>query len=52
LYCIGKYPAEGLRLLYKYEYYLTKQEKKTNLAWGEFIEKMNALYGKNQDQKA
>jgi hypothetical protein len=32
--------------------YLTKQEKKMNLAWGEFIEKMNALYGKNQDQKA
>jgi len=52
LYCVGKYPTEGLRLLYKYEYYLTKQEKKMNLAWGEFIEKMNALYGKNQDRKA
>lgn len=44
LYCTGKYPPDGLRLLYKYEYYLTKQEKKMNLAWGEFIEKMNALY--------
>lgn len=52
LYCTRKYPPDGLRLLYKYEYYLTKQEKKMNLAWGEFIEKMNALYGKNQDQKA
>ena len=25
LYCTRKYPPDGLRLLYKYEYYLTKQ---------------------------
>lgn len=37
LYCTRKYPPDGLRLLYKYEYYLTKQEKKMNLAWGEFM---------------
>lgn len=44
LYRTGKYSVEGLRLLYKYEYYLTKQEKKMNPGWGDFIERMNALY--------
>ena len=47
LYCTGRYSTEGLRLLYKYEYYLTKQEKKTNPSWGDFIAKMNIIYGKN-----
>ena len=30
--------------IYKYLYYLTKNDKNTNPSWGEFIEKMNGLY--------
>lgn len=33
-----------LRMLYKYQYYLTTQEKRTNPEWGQFIESMEALY--------
>ena len=44
LYQTGKYDNKGLRLLYKYQYHLTKQEKSQNPEWGEFIEKMNLLY--------
>lgn len=47
LYSQGKYSTDGLRLLYKYEYYLTKQEKKVNPCWGDFIEKMENLYGRD-----
>lgn len=35
----------GLRLLYKYEYYLTSREKQENPNWGDFIQKMDLLYG-------
>lgn len=44
LYQTGKYDNKGLRMLYKYQYHLTKQEKNQNPEWGEFIEKMNLLY--------
>lgn len=35
---------KSLRILYKYQYYLTQHEKKTNPEWGQFIEKMDLLY--------
>ena len=35
---------ESLRMLYKYQYYLTLNERKNNPKWGQFIEKMDALY--------
>lgn len=44
LYQTGKYNNKSLRLLYKYQYHLTNQEKKQNPEWGEFIEKMKILY--------
>ncbi len=44
LYRSGKYDNKGLRMLYKYQYHLTKKEKSQNPEWGEFIEKMTALY--------
>ena len=30
LYRTDRYPKDGLRLLYKYEYYLTSREKQEN----------------------
>lgn len=44
LYRTGKYDNKGLRLLYKYQYYLTKREKLLNPEWGDFIREMNLLY--------
>lgn len=41
---MGRYDNKGLRLLYKYQYYLTKQEKLQNPEWGDFVKKMNQLY--------
>lgn len=41
---MGKYDKKGLRLLYKYQYYLTKKEKLQNPEWGDFIKKMGLLY--------
>ena len=35
---------KSLRMLYKYLYHLTRNEKRTNPAWSEFIEAMNGLY--------
>ncbi|NMA31259.1 MAG: hypothetical protein GX941_05580 [Candidatus Methanofastidiosa archaeon] len=35
---------KSLRMLYKYQYYLTQHEKKTNPEWSQFIEEMDALY--------
>lgn len=46
LYRAGKYNNKGLRLLYKYQYYLTKRERLQNPEWGDFIKKMNLLYPK------
>lgn len=45
LYRTDKYPKDGLRLLYKYEYYLTPREKRENPNWGDFIQEMDLLYG-------
>ena len=44
LYRTGKYDNKGLRLLYKYQYHLTGQEKRQNPEWGEFIKQMDLLY--------
>ena len=35
---------QSLKMLYKYEYYLTDHEKRTNPEWGEFTNFMKALY--------
>lgn len=35
---------KSLRILYKYQYYLTQHEKKTNPEWRQFISKMDPLY--------
>lgn len=35
---------DSLRMLYKYQYHLTKREKSTNPAWGVFIKSMEFLY--------
>lgn len=37
---------KSLRMLYKYQYYLTQNEKKENPEWGEFIERMELLYSR------
>lgn len=44
LYRTGKYDNKALRILYKYQYYLTPGEKKNNPEWGVFVEQMNKLY--------
>lgn len=35
---------KDLRILYKYQYYLTKKEKQENPEWGEYISRMDVLY--------
>ena len=40
----GSSTSKGLKMLYKYQYYLTKHEKTTNPEWGEFIKDMEVLY--------
>ena len=37
---------KNLRMLYKYQYYLTPNEKKSNPDWGSFIDEMDKLYNK------
>lgn len=44
LYKTDKSDKKALRMLYKYQYYLTSREKETNPEWGKFIETMDALY--------
>lgn len=34
----------AMKMLYKYQYYLTKREKSTNPCWGEFLFSMDSLY--------
>lgn len=46
LYQTGKYDNKQLRILYKYQYYLSSNDKRINPEWGTFIEEMNQLYGK------
>jgi hypothetical protein len=38
------YLRKSLRMLYKYQYYLTKNEKLTNPEWSVFIKSMESLY--------
>lgn len=35
---------EGLRMLYRYQYYLTAKERNSNPNWGEFVDGMDKLY--------
>ena len=44
LYKKNKYDKKALRILYKYQYYLTNGDKRVNPEWGSFIEQMDALY--------
>lgn len=44
LYRINSCSNNKLRYLYRYLYHLTKYEKKSNPAWGDFIETISALY--------
>ena len=44
LYLKNKEDKKSLRMLYKYQYYLTEHEKRTNPEWGDFINQMNVLY--------
>jgi len=41
---LNKENKQSLRMLYKYQYYLTEHEKRTNFEWGNFIRQMDALY--------
>ena len=45
LYKTNNYDKKPLRTLYKYQYYLTSGDKRTNPDWGNFIEQMDSLYG-------
>lgn len=40
----GKYDNKQLRILYKYQYYLSPADKRSNPDWGTFIEQMDKLY--------
>jgi len=44
LYKTEKYDKKALRILYKYQYYLTLGDKRTNPNWENFIEQMDVLY--------
>lgn len=44
LYRTGLSDKNNLRILYRYQYHLTKHEKNTNPEWGEFIEAMETIY--------
>ena len=44
LYKTNRYDKIALRILYKYQYYLTSGDKKSNPEWGNFIERMDLLY--------
>lgn len=44
LYKTDRYDKKALRILYKYQYYLTYGDKRVNPEWGSFIEQMDVLY--------
>lgn len=44
LYKTDRYDKKALRVLYKYQYYLTSGDKRGNPEWGNFIEQMDSLY--------
>jgi hypothetical protein len=41
---MNKGDKKSLKMLYKYQYYLTPYEQRTNPEWGQFIEAMEELY--------
>ncbi len=41
----------AMKMLYKYQYYLTDREKSTNLNWGDFSSRMDGLYELYFNQK-
>ncbi|MDY5577490.1 MAG: hypothetical protein SPF70_08520 [Lachnospiraceae bacterium] len=47
LYKTGKYDNKQLRILYKYQYYLSPTDKRYNPEWGEFVDLMDKLYDDN-----
>lgn len=47
LYKTGKYDNKQLRILYKYQYYLSPADKRCNPEWGAFVEQMDKLYEGN-----
>lgn len=49
LYVKNKGEKKLLRMLYKYQYYLTEHEKRTNPGWGDFIDRMDVLYRNYND---
>ena len=44
LYKTNKSDNKALRMLYKYQYFLTSREKQANPEWGQFISAMEELY--------
>lgn len=44
LYKTNRYDKKSLRILYKYQYYLTIGDKRVNPEWETFIKKMDILY--------
>ena len=48
----GKYDNKRLRILYKYQYYLSQADKKTNPDWGTFMEQMDKLYEDNHEKES
>lgn len=44
LYKTCRYDNKALRILYKYQYYLTPRDKRTNPEWGCFTEQIDLLY--------
>lgn len=48
IYCLSRIEScnrEGLRILYKYLYHMTSNEKNTNPNWQDFTQGMKILYG-------
>lgn len=44
LYKANMSDKKALKMLYKYQYFLSQHEKETNPEWGQFVEAMEALY--------
>lgn len=46
LYLSTKTDKKGLRMIYRYLFYLTGKEKETNPSWSDFLDLMNSCYDK------
>ncbi len=44
LHVIRLSERQSLKLLYKYQYYLTNHEKRSNPEWGQFLTEMESMY--------